>query len=55
MTTGERVRAERLKRGMTQIDVSNASEVSLAMLSNVERGIEPGPIVKAKLEKWMKS
>lgn len=52
MTIGEQIRAERRRRGLTGPELAEASSVSAAVISRLERGARPAihPAAEALLE-----
>ena len=51
-TIGEQIRAERRRRGLTGSELAEASSVSQAVISRIERGVRPSihPAAEALLE-----
>ena len=52
MTIGEQIRAERRRRGLTGPELAEASSVSAAVISRLERGVRPSihPAAQALLD-----
>lgn len=50
----ERLREERKKRGMTQIQAALEIGISLPYVTMIERGVTPAAPTSEKIESWLK-